>query len=67
MPVMVDFHGLGVDMGLQHIEGIAERRNRERPGRGGRCSGGGGLREDKARHGRDGGDAGGRTEETTAR
>ncbi len=37
VPVMVDFHGPGVDVRLECIEGVAERWHRERTGRD-RCS-----------------------------
>ena len=68
MPVMVDLHGPGVDVRLERIEGIAERRNRERTCRrwGRRWSGGWRLGEYKAWRGGDSGEACGRAEKMTA-
>ena len=68
VPVVVDFHGPGVDMRLQRVEGVGERRQRERPcrcGRGGRRCGG--LCKDDTRCRGDGNEAGGGAEKMTAR
>ena len=65
MPVMVDFHGLGIDVRLERIGWIGQRREHERAG-GGRCSGsrGGRLGKYDARRGCGGDDACGHRDQT---
>ena len=65
MPVMVDFHGLGIDVGLERVGWIGQRREHEGAGRGGRGSGsrGGRLGEYSAWRGGGGGDACGHRDE----
>ena len=68
MLVMVDFHGLGIDVRLERIEGIGQRREHEGAGRSGRGSRGRGgrLGEQRARRGGGGDDAGGHLDEMAA-
>ena len=65
VPVMVDFHGSGVDVRLECVGRIAERRNDEGTVRGG--GRGRSLSEYDGRRGRDRGGACGRTDKMTAR
>ena len=68
MPVMVDFHGLGVDVRLERIGGIGQRREHEGAGRGGRGSGAAAGAWANTSAWRDGGsgDAGGHRDEMAA-
>jgi hypothetical protein len=66
---MVDLHGLGIDVRLERIEGVGQRRQHERAGRRRRGGGSRGSRLGKynAWHGCGGGDARGGTKKMTAR
>ena len=68
MPRVVDLHGPGVDMRLQRVEGIAERRELERARWRRRSCGrsGSGLGKHEARRGSSGHDAGSGAEQMTA-
>jgi hypothetical protein len=54
MPVMMEFHGLGIDMRLERVERVGEGTELERTGGHGSC----GLRKNAARRSCNGSNAG---------